>query len=72
MKVMITETTVVSYEVDVPLAKTSSEAARIARAAFREALDTTSFHHSVALNTVEYTVLGQGVPRTFVDEQMDQ
>lgn len=71
MKVMITETTGVSYELDVPLAKTVSEAAQIARAAFRGALDTTSFHHSVALDSVEYTVLGQGAPRTFVDEQLD-
>lgn len=71
MRVIVTETTVVSYQVDVPQEAKPVEAARIARTAFRRALDPTIFRHSVAQNSVEYTVLGREVPQTFIDDQLE-
>ncbi len=52
MKVIVIETTVVSYEIDVR-ADNALEAARSARATFSAALDPVQFRHSVISNCIE-------------------
>jgi hypothetical protein len=71
MKVTITETTVVSYEVDIPATTSSLAAARLARIVFRQALDPTQFRHSVVQNSVEYEFLAGGSPQTFAEHELD-
>jgi hypothetical protein len=71
MKVIVTETTIVSYQIDVPVADTALEAARLARNTFVQTLDPIQFAHSVIHNSIEYSVLDLPAPQRFVDGQLE-
>ncbi len=56
MKVIITETTVVAYEVNIQGATTASEAKSAAWMLFERTLDPTVFKHDVVANYVDCDV----------------